>query len=323
MARKLLILASREPIPDRLLEGTITDPQQQALFQYDPKYPKTQDASQNAFQEVFNYRHALSTRHINKEDDLPLSLRLIKDLHRILMHDVRGSDQNPGEFRRSQNVVGRPARYVPPPLNYLNDTLNRFELYLHDHEGFDPLVQSFLVHYQFEAIHPFGDGNGRVGRLLLAITVAEWCQLSNQWLYMSEYFERHKDDYIDLMFRVSTHGDWEGWIEFCLGGVAEQSSLTKLRCERLVSTYRDFRERLNGIGGNIRLSSIVDNLFDSAVVRVATLARKQRVSYPTARADLKKLEAVGIISELSNVNPITYYCPEIYAITYAEMDDIG
>src|SRR5262249_31247785 len=143
--------------------------------------------------------------------------------------------------RRVQNQIGRPARYVPPPLNYLDEALDAFEKYLHTEHSFDPLVESFIVHYQFEAIHPFRDGNGRVGRLLLAIAIAEWCKLSNQWLYMSAYFDRNKDRYLELLLRVSSHGDWESWIEFCLIGVEEEARDTQLRCDRLLSLHRRYR----------------------------------------------------------------------------------
>ena len=184
-------LQSREAQLSSKLEGTITDPQQQALFQADPRYPMSENDPNNAFQEVYNYRRALRLR-LDGANDLPLSLRLIRDLHAILMDGVRGSDQRPGEFRTIQNQIGRPARFVPAPPEQLGKTLDAFEKYLHVDDGFDPLVRAFLTHYQFETIHPFADGNGRVGRLLLSLTIAEWCGLASQWLYMSAFFEKKK-----------------------------------------------------------------------------------------------------------------------------------
>ncbi len=126
-----------------------------------------------------------------------MSLRLIRWFHQILMDGLRGVQGEPGEFRRTQNQISRPPRYVPPPPNEVPQCLDSFEKYLHANRMFDPLVEAFLAHYQFEAIHSFGDGNGRVGRLLLAVCIMEWCGLSNQWLYMSAYFERHRGGYID------------------------------------------------------------------------------------------------------------------------------
>ena len=140
--------------------------------------------------------------------------------------ELEDSNQQPGEFRPIQNQIGRPARLSPPPQT-LADVLNQLEAYLHaDHSPFDPLVRAFLVHYQFEAIHPFCDGNGRVGGFF-SIMIPEWCGLSSQWLYMSAFFEKHKKDYMDLLLGVSTHGAWELWITFCLEGVISQAETPK------------------------------------------------------------------------------------------------
>ena len=311
-------LQNREAQRSSSLEGTITDPQQQALFQADPKYPTSGDDPANAHREVFNYARALQLR-ITHQPDLPLSLRLIKNLHAILMDGVRGADQNPGNFRRSQNLIGRPPRFVPPPVNELDSCLDLFEKYLHAEKSFNPLVEAFFAHYQFEAIHPFSDGNGRVGRLLLALTISEWCQLSNQWLYMSAYFDRNKDLYIDHMLRVSTQGDWQAWIEFCLKGVVEQSRDTEARCTSLLALYREYQEKLNNIGGSIRLSAIVQQLFESPVAIVADVQRRHKVTYPTARADLQKLESAGILHRIEKFPRIAYYCPRIFDITYDDL----
>ena len=230
-------LQGREAQLSSQLEGTFTDPQQQVLFQADPSYPTSSTDPKNAFREVFNYRRALRLR-LDQENTLPLSLRLIRELHAILMDGVRGAEQQPGEFRTIQNQIGIPARFVPPPPQHLHETLDQFEKYLHAQDDFDCLVRAFLVHYQFETIHPFRDGNGRVGRLLLSWTIAEWCQLSSQWLYMSAFFEKRKKEYMDRLFNVSTRGDWEGWIRFCLEGVVAQSVDAEKRCDRLLKLQR-------------------------------------------------------------------------------------
>ncbi len=309
-------LQRREAQLSSKLEGTITDPQQQALFQVDPKYPTSENDPVNAFREIFNYGRALRSK-LDGGLDLPLSLRLIRELHAILMDGVRGSDQRPGEFRTQQNQIGRPARFVPPPPQYLNEALDAFEKYLHVEGGFDPLVRSFLAHYQFEAIHPFGDGNGRIGRLLLALTIAEWCNLSNQWLYMSAFFERHKDEYMDLMFGVSARGEWEPWLEFCLRGVVAQAADTEKRCDRLLALYRDFHKRIKG--GSFRLSSLVDSLFETPATSVTAVKERFKISYPTAHSDLKKLEQLGILKQLQRPGLITYYCDPIFEVTYRDV----
>ena len=309
-------LQAREAQLSSQLEGTFTDPQQQVLFQADPKYPTSATDPANAFREVFNYRRALRLR-LEGTNDLPLSLRLIRELHSILMDGVRGSDQRPGEFRKIQNQIGWPARFVPPPPSELDSTLDALEKYLYSNDGFDPLVRAFLAHYQFETIHPFRDGNGRVGRLLLSLTIAEWCDLSSQWLYMSAFFEKNKRQYMDLLFNVSAQAEWEAWVRFCLEGVVTQSIDTEKRCDKLLALHHDFHDRLKG--GSVRLSRMVDVLFSSPVISVNGYKSIFKVTYPTARSDLKKLETLGIVQRLEKMEQITYYSAQIYKITYEDV----
>jgi Fic family protein len=308
-------LQNREAQLSSQLEGTITDPQQQVLFEAEPRYPISKRDPANAYREVFNYRRALRLRS-DGGNNLPLSLRLVKELHAVLMSGVRGSDQRPGEFRKIQNQIGMPARYVPPPPEKLDEALDMFEKYLHTNDGFDPLVRAFLAHYQFEAIHPFRDGNGRVGRLLISLMIAEWCGLSSQWLYMSAFFERRKREYMDRLLGVSTKGEWEAWIRFCLEGVIVQSEDAEKRCDKLLELYRDFRSRIKD--GSHRLAQLVDSLFSRPVITVNQYKSQFGVTYPTARSDLRKLETYGIVYPLEGMPLITYYCDPIYKITFEE-----
>jgi len=311
-------LQNREAQKSNILEGTFVDPHQQILFELDPQAASSEDDPRNSFREVANYSNALRMRW-GDPDALPLSLRLLRNLHARLMQGVRGGDKSPGEFRRTQNQIGRPARYVPPPVTELAGQLDNLEKYLHaDPPKYDPLVRAFLVHYQFEAIHPFLDGNGRVGRLLLAILIQEWCGLANQWLYMSDYFEKNKDSYFDLLFRVSAEGAWHDWIEFCLTGVVEQANDTTKRCEQLISLNREFHQRVNEHGGSVRLSRLVDGLFISPVAIVSQTAKAYSVTYPTARSDLSVLADLGILEQLVEAGQISYYCPQIFSITYQD-----
>jgi len=311
-------LQGREAQLSSQLEGTITDPQQQVLFQADPRYPTSKNDPNNAYREVWNYRRALRLR-LDEQNPLPLSLRLIRQLHAVLMEGVRGSDQKPGEFRTIQNQIGLPARYVPPPPQHLDKTLNEFEKYMHSSDGHDQLVRAFLAHYQFEAIHPFRDGNGRVGRLLLSWMIAEWCGLSNQWLYMSAFFEKRKKDYMDSMLSVSTQGAWDSWVRFCLEGVISQAIDTEKRCDKLLALHRDFHARLKG--GTVRLSKLVDRMFSTPVITVNQYKKLFGITYPTARSDLKKLEATGILQPLPDMAEITYYCHPIYRVTYEDLTE--
>jgi Fic family protein len=313
-------LQNREAQLSSQLEGTITDPHQQVLFDADPRYPVSANDPANAFREVYNYRRALRLR-LEESDGLPLSLRLIRQLHGMLMDGVRGSHFQAGEFRKTQNQIGKPPRFVPPPPQYLDETLDAFEKYLHAGNGLDPLVRSFLAHYQFETIHPFSDGNGRVGRLLLALTIAEWCGLSSQWLYMSAFFEKRKQEYMDLMLGISTQGKWTDWLKFCLEGVVSQARDTESRCEKLLNLHRDFHKRLRG--GSVRLSTLVDSLFESPVVTITMVKRKFGVAYLTAKSDIQKLVQMGIVKELERTEIATYYCDPIYHIIFGDAETDG
>lgn len=309
-------LHGREAQLSSRLEGTITDPQQQILFEAEPRYPTSTTDPANGLREVYNYKRALQFQ-LDGRSGLPLSLRLIRELHRILMDGVRGSDQTPGEFRTIQNQIGRPARFVPPPPQYLDESLFNLERYMHEPDGRNPLVRAFLLHYQFEAIHPFRDGNGRVGRLLLSLAIADWCGLSRQWLYMSAYFEQHKTKYMDLLLAVSTRGAWSEWIGFCLEGVVVQARDAVKRCDRLLALQRDFHQRLKG---SVRLSQAVDQLFMQPGITVTQYKEFFGVAYATARSDLKKLALAGVVQQLPDQDEITYYCEPIFAITYDEID---
>ena len=171
------------------------------------------------------------------------------------------------------------------------------------------------MHYQFEVIHPFEDGNGRVGRLLLALMITRWCGLANQWLYMSAYFDDNKDEYMERLLRVSTHNDWSGWIRFCLIGVVEQAKDTEHRCDRLGQLSAQYKERVKTLAGSWRLQSIVDHLFLVPAVRIPSLVEQHEVSYPTAKADVEKLVSVGILQEIAGASPRTFFAPEILEIT--------
>jgi Fic family protein len=309
-------LQNREAQKSSSLEGTYTDPREQLLFALDPKEGSSREDPNNARREVFNYTRALRLRR--DRQDLPLSFRLIRDLHEVLMTGVRGSERDPGNFRRLQNQIGRPARFVPPPVPALSGLLDNFETYLHASDGLDPLVRAFVAHYQFEAIHPFMDGNGRVGRLLLAVTITEWCGLANQWLYMSDYFDRNRDRYMDYLFGVSSQGGWSNWIAFCLRGVVEQAKDTLARYERLIDLNREFHDRVNRRGASVRHSQLVDELFLSPILRVTRARDLTGVSYPTARTDLRTLERLGIVSEIRGLSQIAYACTPIMDVVYAD-----
>jgi Fic family protein len=307
----------REAIKSSRLEGTYVTATELLVFEMEPKESVSDGDPENNQREVLNYRHALQ---FGIETNLPLSLRLVKELHKTLLTGVRGRDRTPGEFRRAQVAIGTNHRFIPSPPELLWEHLDPFEKYLHAADRkHDPLVDCFLVHYQFETIHPFNDGNGRVGRLFLALMLKQRCELSKPWLYMSEYFEKNREEYIERLFNVSAAGDWNRWIEFCLRGVVSQAKQTIERCERIRAIRETFTKKVHEIGGNIRLSRIVEDIFQSPFLRIGDLAKRLSVTYPTANSDVDKLVQAGILQLLGGITPKTYYAPEVFGVAYEEM----
>lgn len=303
-----------ESLTSSRLEGTFATAQELMLFELNPNVP-TKSEEANAWREVSNHTSAL-IQGCNTLDSLPFCIRLLKDLHKTLMHGVRGSTRNPGEFRKHQVHLGSNRRYVPPPHQDAEIAMHDWEKYCNESDNrFDPLVRCFIAHYQLEAIHPFGDGNGRIGRVVLSLMIYKWCGLGMPWLYLSPYFERYKDEYIDNLFRVSATGEWAPWFDFCLRGVIEQGKKAVDQCRDLQSLREDMHERTEN-DGVARIHAIIENLFESPVVRIADLARKHRVTYPTAKSDVAYLADKGILADLPNSGVKTFFSPEIFSIAY-------
>ena len=309
-------LEDREAIKSSGLEGTYVTARELLLFEIEPKEVKSEGDAANDQREVLNYRRAL-IQGVNSS--LPLSLRLLRELHATLLTGVRGRDRAPGEFRRVQVAIGIDHRFVPPPPHLLMECLDALEKYFHCSTPYDLLVNCFLIHYQFETIHPFNDGNGRVGRLLLAIMLKQCCDFSKPWLYMSEYYEKHREEYMQRLFNVSASADWDGWIEFCLRGTVFQARDTIRRCELLLKIREGFMQRIKAVGGNVRLTQIMEDIFYSPFVRIADLPERLNVTYPTAKADVDRLVQAGILKELENISPKTFYAPEVFNVAYEEI----
>jgi Fic family protein len=185
---------------------------------------------------------------------------------------------------------------------------------------YDPIVDCFLVHYQFETIHPFIDGNGRVGRLLLALMLQRNCDFSKPWLYLSGFFEAHREAYVQHLFDVSAKGSWTSWIEFCLHGTLSQARETITRCERILKLKDEYMTRLRDIDGSTRLHAIVEGIFDSPFVQVTDLARRMNIHYQTAQADLEKLKQAKVLVELTDFRPKTFYAPAVFRVAYEELE---
>jgi Fic family protein len=250
--------------------------------------------------EVRNYVEAME-HGLARLNDLPLSLRFVRELHERLMRGVRGGHMTPGEFRRSQNWIGPPgstiatATYVPPPVTEMHQALADWETFLHDRSSLPDLVQCALMHEQFEAIHPFLDGNGRVGRLLITLFLTERGRLTQPLLYLSAYIEAHRGDYYDALLRVRTDGDWRAWLMFFLTGVRETSVRAAGQAREIVRIREDFRQRVQGTP---KALALVDELLRTPYLTVADAQRQLEVTNPTARAAVNTLVAAGLLEEV-------------------------
>jgi len=288
----------REAVLSSRIEGTRTNMDELLRDEIEGQSGRSDDGD---VREVRNYITALEYG-IKRLDKLPLSLRLVRELHKHLMTGVRGREATPGEFRRSQNWIGKAgstietATYVPPPPQEMMEALGAWERFMHDREAMPDLVQCALVHEQFEAIHPFLDGNGRVGRLLITLFLIERGRLSQPLLYLSEYIERHRQDYYELLQRVRTDGDWHGWIMFFLAGVAETATKAVAQAGRLMDLREESRARLKA---SPRALGLLDELFTNPYITVARAAAILEVSNPTARQAVAALERAGMLEEVS------------------------
>ena len=312
-------VVDRESIQSSRIEGTYATAREYLLFELAPRDATSEQDPINDQKGVHNYRKALERATTSA---LPLSNRLIRDLHRELLTGVRGRDRAPGEFRRVPVAIGSPTttRFVPPPAGQVVECINKLEQYLHQEpRAFDPLVDCFLVHYQFETIHPFMDGNGRVGRMLLVLMIQRLCGLTKPWLHMSQYFATHKDEYVDGLFNVSAKGDWTSWIDFCLQGVIQQCQETIARCDKLREIKQRFEEIVRTSKGSSRLLQIVEMVFNHPFISIVDFAQKLGVHYQTAQSDLERLTATGILRELPRHRPKTYFAPEVFNVGYEDL----
>jgi Fic family protein len=316
-------LQQREALRSSSLEGTYATPEQLLLFQMEPKEPRSNYDPANAWMEVSNYSSALQLGQ-QLLDSMPVSLRLIKELHKELLKGVRGRHRDPGNFRRSQVHIGSDRRFIPPPHQEAVRCLNELEIYIHDPNlSIDPLIFCFMVHYQFEAIHPFLDGNGRVGRLLLSLMIYQWCSLKKPWLYLSSFFDRYKDEYIRFLFQVSSNGQWGEWIKYCLRATIYEAKDAIRRFDKLVALRQEYVQFISTCGGNVRLNGLIEQLFVTPVITVPRAASFLNISYPTARSDIGILMKLGILVESgTETRPKVFLAPKIMDIAYGDsMDD--
>lgn len=286
----------REAVLSSRIEGTQSTQADLYLFELDPE----EEALPSDVREVHNCVDALDYG-LKRRQTLPLSLRLIRELHQQLMAGVRGKDKSPGEFRKSQNWIGgrtpQDARFVPPPVAEMWLALDDIEKFLHrEHpKGIPPLIECALIHYQFETIHPFLDGNGRVGRLLITLLAIERACLTHPLLYLSAYFEKHREQYYDQLYQLSQMGEWAPWFEFFLKGVAEQADDAIWRAGRVFEVFDTFTQH------DLKPSArkLLDILLINPIVSLKFVAEKINVTLATASSAVSQLVSLGILEPLA------------------------
>ena len=307
----------REAVLSSRIEGTradITDLYLYEAGQTSPSMPPD-------VREVSNYVKALEYG-LKRLETLPISLRFMRELHERLMEGIRGEYAAPGSFRASQNWIGPPgcslnqATYVPPPVPQMQSSLAAFEEYIHAKDDLPPLIRIALIHYQFEAIHPFLDGNGRIGRLLISLLLVHWGLLPLPLLYLSAYFEAHRQEYYELLMAISERGGWHEWLTYFLRGVAEQAGDANMRAKRLQDLQTDYRKRLMETHASTLPLRLMESLFEVPLITVPEAQQVLGVTYRAAKLNIEKLVEIGILRQTGDTSySRTFVCDDIVQAT--------
>lgn len=297
----LYMYVRKEAVLSSMIEGTQSSLSDLLLFELDqePGVPL------NDVQEVSNYVAALNHGLSRLDEGFPLSLRLIKEIHAVLLTKGRGSSQAPGEFRNSQNWIGgtRPgnAAFVPPPADQLLECLGKLELFLHNQPEPTPaLLKAALAHVQFETIHPFLDGNGRLGRLLITLILCEQKVLQTPMLYLSLYFKTHRQYYYELLNNVRMTGDWEAWLDFFAEAVIVTAVQAVETAQQLHTLSNQDQEKISGLGRAAKSTLLVHRvLMEHPISTASSLVKKTGRTAATINKSLAHLERLGIVRELT------------------------
>jgi Fic family protein len=308
-------LTNQEAVLSSRIEGTQATVEE--VLEHEAGQEYGEDKKQD-IQEIINYRRAL---HLATESvtDRPISLGLIRELHKVLMDSVRGQDKEPGEFRKDQNWIGAPgcpieqATFIPPGPLQLMDHMHNWESYLSKKDA-DPIMQTAIVHAQFELLHPFKDGNGRIGRLLIPLFLFSKDRLSGPMFYLSAYLERNRDEYYARLRAVSEKGDWTGWAAFFLQAVTEQAQQNSATLRQIMDLYEVTRKQVRDITRSPHAPQVVDALFDRPIFTAADIARRAEVPKPTVHKLINTLLEEGV---LDTVRPAAGRRPAI--LIFAEL----
>ncbi|MDY0042692.1 MAG: Fic family protein [Desulforhabdus sp.] len=297
----LYMYIRKEAVLSSMIEGTQSSLSDLLLFELDQEPGVPLDD----VREVGNYVAALDHGLRRLNEGFPLSLRLFKEIHGVLLNKGRGSHQTPGEFRRSQNWIGgtRPgnAAFVPPPAEEVAECMGKLELFIHDQPEPTPvLLKAALAHVQFETIHPFLDGNGRLGRLLITLLLCEHKVLREPMLYLSLYFKTHRQYYYELLNNVRQTGDWEGWLDFFAEAVVITATQAVETAIQLLDLSHQDRDKIGGLGraaaSTLRIHRF---LMEHPIATASLLAQRTGISAATVNRALWHLEQLGIIRELT------------------------
>lgn len=291
----------REAVLSSQIEGTQSTLDDVLTFEVDPKA----DTLPVDIEEVVNYVKAMNYG-LTRLDSLPLSLRLIKEIHAVLLTGVRGDKKGPGEFRTTQNWIGggdrqllRDATFIPPPPHEMKTALGDLEQFLHDPDRPHPLITCALAHAQFETIHPFVDGNGRVGRLLITFLLCHAGVLRRPLLCLSHYLKLHRAEYFDRLTAVRFAGDWEGWLAFFLRGVCEVAQEAERTAQHIVELREKTRHEFHSRDMSASAFKLLDQLFLQPVVTVNAAKEVLGVSYHYANDVIADLVAIGLLDEIT------------------------
>jgi Fic family protein len=280
--------------------------------------------------EVVNYVAAMN-QGLKQLRSLPISLRLVREIHQRLMHGVRGKDKTPGEFRRSQNWIGPPgstlatAHFIPPPPHEMRGALHDLETFLHDEKPIPLLVKIGLAHAQFETIHPFLDGNGRVGRLLITFLLCEKMVLRRPLLYLSYYFKQHQAEYYDRLQAIRNQGAWEAWLEFFIRGVRETSDEATATARRIVRMREEHRQLvLKRLGsGATNALTLLESLYQQPIVSVQQAAEAAQLAFPNANALVARMEGLGLLHETTGHKRNRRFAYRAYLDLFADSTSRG
>lgn len=298
----------KEAVQSSRIEGTQASLSDIFYYEALKEKPKNTDIL-----EVLNYVRAMNYG-LSRIKELPLSLRLVREIHLKLMEGVRGEKMYPGEFRTTQNWIGpyesslATATYVPPPVLEMNEALNHWEKFLHVEDSIPPLIKCALMHYQFEAIHPFLDGNGRVGRLLITFYLCEKGYLEYPILYLSDFFERYRDEYYELLLGVSQDGNWDAWLKYFIRGIAEQSKVAEETGYKILDLQKKYHQQLEKESVSTSVFQLLDMIFLNPFVSLPGISDYLKITWPTAKTSVERLVKLGILKEVSGRKRNRIYC---------------